>query len=531
MQFRFRFLNEVGDEVHVESTEDLSRHFDEGRITETTLLYDAITQEWAPARSHPMFRLIAEAAGIELSGGEGSSSGEPPAAEEGGLSVGGVDAQTSGEDPDGRAGEEASDGGVVGEDDGALLDIELTPHGEPEEDAIAAFLAERERERREAEMSGQSDTREVVIADETIAPVHRESEDLGGAPAVPPARADSDRSVGRGTPPRRSQPTARPSAEDTPSPIVEPSASRRGSVKRGLDRYFARARLERAQRAARSSRRQAMLFVLLLAVGAWGIYDAWSAPAVSAEAVSSVLPVEIAPPERPAPGLEAARSAAFQDMVRGMDRLRSMMELGEPPSAWMSGPYLADAAAYPEVLDYWQLYQRFVIRLRAEEQELFRSGFVRRMQSQGITGAVLSLRVAAAMRDFQADAPRRHTTYAAMDELADAALDLHGFLVDNTDRIDFADPTQTLAEDPVLEAVPTDEATREELWVRIERLLEGLDQVAGPDPQRRRDVSQRVLGELADPGPVLDTADAAASPGSEAVADTLASIGGVGSSK
>ncbi len=168
----------------------------------------------------------------------------------------------------------------------------------------------------------------------------------------------------------------------------------------------------------------------------------------------------------------------------------------------MGGPYLANALAYPEVQRFWGRYLAYVEALATREEELFRSGFVSRLQAQGISGPVLSIRLARALRDFRADRPRRNETYGAMEELGDSALDLHAFLADNADAIRYAPVDQGVTDDPILEAVADDEEIREALWSRLERLADALDRVAGEDPMQRRDVSRRVLADLAMPDPV-----------------------------
>jgi hypothetical protein len=199
------------------------------------------------------------------------------------------------------------------------------------------------------------------------------------------------------------------------------------------------------------------------------------------------------------PSMEVAEVEAFHDMIAGMERLRRTLGVGEPPILWMGGPYLSNALGFPEVEDYWLRYLEYVETLRDREEDLFRSGIVTRLRLQGVTGPVLSIRLARALQDFEADADRREATYGDMEELARSALGLHDFLVSYADRIRYAPVEQGVGDDPILEAVADDEALQTELWARIERLVHALDKVADADPLSRRDVSRSVLGSLALP--------------------------------
>lgn len=245
------------------------------------------------------------------------------------------------------------------------------------------------------------------------------------------------------------------------------------------------------------------LVILLLGVGGWGIVDAWTLPGELDAITVEHLPV-VAPPRPAGPlsaGLREAQSAAFQDMYAGLEALREELRVDEPPAVWMSGRYIARASAYPEIPGYWERYRQLVDSLRTREEDLYRSGLEARLEAQGIGGSVLSVRVSRALQEFRADGARREARYGAMEELARAALDLHDFLVRSAGRIRYAPAETGDTGDPVLEAVPRDEETRRALLTGVDRVLAALDDVAGPDLERRRDVARAVLGEVASPPP------------------------------
>ena len=62
MRVRFRYLRSNGREVEVESFERMRALVSSGTVGELTLLYDALTREWAPARAHAAYRLLREEA-------------------------------------------------------------------------------------------------------------------------------------------------------------------------------------------------------------------------------------------------------------------------------------------------------------------------------------------------------------------------------------------------------------------------------------------------------------------------------------
>lgn len=423
MKFRFVFRDEAGEEVKVPSLDVLTRHVEEDVIGPDTPLFDVLTGEWAPARAHPVFRLIREESGRPLED-DGTGAG---AAEDAPL-------------PD-------------------VMDVVLTPQ-ESDDDAVQVFLESRARERREEGLQASGDELEIPLVD---------------------PEQDTVRS-GKGVPAHSTGTT----------PLPPRSALRKSPPAPG-----ARSHRSRLTPVSRLGSRQAALVGILLAVGLWGIVEAWTAPADTGGSTVEPAPVG---PLRPAGPLSTAmrevHTGAFQDMVDGMDALRRRMRIGDPPAVWMAGMYIANAAAYPEVESYWERYRTFVDTLRGREEELFRAGLEARLQDQGIQGDVLAVRVTRGMQDFRADAQRREERYAAMDALADAALALHTFLVERSGSIRYAPANADPTGDPILEAVPLDEATRTELWARVDRLLAAVDEVAGPDPQRRRDVTGEILGQL-----------------------------------
>lgn len=358
---------------------------------------------------------------------------------------------------------------------GPVGELELAAPETPAEEVVRAFLEDRERERREDGMRSDG-----LIPD---APLSE-----GGSLPLP-----------SGAP----EPWWRPAAPPNPRPPLPPAPGARHPrrSRSGASAHPPRRRKLRAAYSGGEGARMTFLVILLLGVGGWGIVDAWTLPreldAITVEHLPQLSPPRPAGP--PSAGLREAQSAAFRDMQAGMEALREEMGVDEPPAVWMSGQYIARAWAYPEIPGYWERYRQLVDSLRSREEDLYLSGLEARLKSEGIDGSVLSVRFNRALMDFRADAARREARYAAMEELARAALDLHDFLVRSAGRIRHAPAETGDAGDPVLEAVPRDEETRRALLAGVDRLLAALDDVAGPDIERRRDVARAVLGDLASP--------------------------------
>lgn len=482
MRHRFLFVNAKGVEVKVPSPEGLADLYRAGELSEDTLLYDVVTREWAPARTHPVCRFMLE---------EEEAVAPPPAA---------APPPATAEPPASAAPDTAD----------ILGDLELIEDGG--EDMVDSFLEAREREREEERMSGSFPEKEMELVGPAM--------DHLGYPLNPvPEVAEAE---------RRAAAKEEPGREESGTPA--PGQDRAGSADaeagtRGGDREAASADREgrtgaeprspsprrpaqgRAPAAGFRSAvagsgaallRQAALLALLVGVGGWGIADAWSAPLPPPLPEETMIPET--PPRPPGPLAAAPVSLVPEDalaqMAASMESLRESMRLGEPPAVWMASPYLANAGAYPEVERYWERYRSFVERLRKEEESFYRSGLEEQLEAQGVYGSAQDIRIARVMQNFRGDAPRRAAHYADMNGLAAAALELHDFLVRKTAAIRYDPVERGLSRDPVLEVDVPDPATRGELELRVDRLLEALDAVAGPDPARRRDVTRHVLGRI-----------------------------------
>jgi hypothetical protein len=446
MRFRFLYLNEAGEEVEVGGVEELRACVAMGRVDENTLLYDSVTREWAPARAHSAYRILAD----EIAA-PGDGDGWPT------LSP-----------PRGRAEEKPAA-------PPESVDLpELTPLLEPEvPDAVARFLEQQERNRRlevdEPEPTPHGDFHVVERADElaerTAVPEPH--------PSPPPAHQHGE----------EARPDDPPPAEPFEVPVPRIRVA-------GPPRTISRSPVGRRRR-----RVAAVLGVALVIFVAWGVLQFGDG------AEAGDLPT--APGIRPGPSvgqpdaITAVQGSAFRDMVTVMDSLRAVHDVVHGPAGWLDGHYLATASAYPHVEAYWRRYQRYVVELRARDTALFRAGFVRRLREEGLEGPVIQMRVARAVEEFRASQPVRDTLYQGMETLAARSLELHALLLERESDVEY-DPVQlgSVSRDPVIEAFPSDPELREQIWGLLDGIFEAMDVVQGGVPGSRDQLSDAPLREI-----------------------------------
>jgi len=81
-----------------------------------------------------------------------------------------------------------------------------------------------------------------------------------------------------------------------------------------------------------------------------------------------------------------------------------------------------------------------------------------------------------------------------MDDLVNAALDLHEFLVRNEADIEYAPAAGGVSRDPVLEAVPVTKALGDQMWDMVDRITEAMDALGSLD----RVTTDRLVSVLLD---------------------------------
>ena len=416
MGFRFRYLGPEGGEVDVESLDGLRALMESGTVGELTLLYDVLTGEWAPARAHAVFRLLREEKGHE-------GDGELPDL---GLTV---SFQASATEPDA-------------------------------ERAIRAFLREREEDG-SAPQGIESFLSPSVWASASL---------------PPPKEVVS--------PPRGSSPAARP-ARATPDPApnapIPARAAHRDRPQRGLHHIVARIRRIVGHRWLPPTLILAgSLGLLLVLVMAGGKSSDTASPPDASRAETAAAAAAGPDLGRLVARFALAKASGFKSMVAGMDSLRRAHDVMEVPPVWLGGVYLSDAVWYPEVEGFWRRYQAFLQEVQASDTALFRGGFVRDVAGERLSDALLSMRLNRALREFKDTQPERAALYSEMEELAGAALALHGLLVERADDIDYDPAIQVgISREPVVEAVAEDAVLRDQMWTLLDRIFASLDELGG----------------------------------------------------
>ena len=191
------------------------------------------------------------------------------------------------------------------------------------------------------------------------------------------------------------------------------------------------------------------------------------------------------------PGLEGLASILWRELPGRIDVLVDSMRVeaglpDAPPREWLSGVYLASAGEFGGVVEFWEAYGRFVENLASRDAELLREAATRILEGPGPGETGVALVTAAEgdrdrllayvmarherMRDARLD------RYLHLGRTAQAALDLHTFLEQNSDAIAHAPAIgRGVSLDPVLEAVTKTPEVRREMERHLDLVFEALD--------------------------------------------------------
>lgn len=443
MKHRFRYLDERGQQVEVDDLASLREHVQSGQVDDQTLLYDALTDEWAPAEGHPAYRLLDDPV-------------SPPEVDDAPAS--GIPAKKPVAD-------------LTDELDFPELDITLAPTREIDsaEEAVEKLLREREKDRRDG-----IETR----ADETIPPVEEPAVPMA-APRAEPSPAVSDR----------------PKGPSLPAPGDEPiRVRRRPTPNRPPSRRPAAAQTTRS--VALPKRVLAVVAIVVVAFVGYGV-SRWMDTSATAEAATEPAGPEGQVLTSGRTAWSDAEGGAFTDMIEGVDSLRQAHGVQRIPGAWLAGHYLSDAGAHPDVQGYWNNYLRFVEAVRSQDTALFRRSFVSRLQEENVSGPIVSIRLARALETFRESQPARDTVYERMEDLAESSLDLHDLLLERTEDIVYDPITEERASrQPILEAWSDDPYLRETIWALLDRITANLALLEYDTGSGRSDVTERLFQEL-----------------------------------
>lgn len=196
--------------------------------------------------------------------------------------------------------------------------------------------------------------------------------------------------------------------------------------------------------------------------------------------------------------LALASEGALQDMIAAMDSLERVFQLpAAPPEEWLGGYYLAHATEFHDVRQYWARYRGYIRSVKARDAVLYRRGLEGRFQELGVPRERVPELMTVAERRFLEDRMRRDSLYDTMAEVAEAAVDLHDFLSENQGAIEH-DPVRPgrVSRAPVLEAYPTTPEVKDEMDARLDRVLEGMEQVHSLKPVFTREFQDILFGKL-----------------------------------
>ncbi|NNL29701.1 MAG: hypothetical protein HKO77_01695 [Gemmatimonadetes bacterium] len=147
--------------------------------------------------------------------------------------------------------------------------------------------------------------------------------------------------------------------------------------------------------------------------------------------------------------------------------------VGEPPSEWLEGIYLANAGDYSAVEGFWSGMADFVDRVRGINLASFDAALTAELQARAMVADQMDAVRERADSGFVAATPERTAVFDRFDALVEASLALHAFLVANQDQIEYA-PAAAVTTDPVLEVNPATPAIREAMENLLDDVLASL---------------------------------------------------------
>lgn len=464
---RFRIRLEDGSEVPIDSVEGLARRLARGDLLPDTPLHDASTGEWREAGKASVVQFILEE--IQRGGDE-----TPPGWEDFERD----DPQPPSEDS--TVGRKAA--GSPDETDPLDLGLTiddlpaLTPESHP--DAEQGDGPEETRPEREDPWGPEFSSRDR--SGEWLTP-----SSAGGLFTTGP---DESEGAGRG----------REEAHESPERSVDASSRRLEAADRTRDIPRPRKRKKDSdpplEAIARNRRPQWLWLTALVVLLAGAVVGRFllggsgaEEPVADGSGSDGTLSVGedplVPPPGLAAPAERAAAlvSERFQSAV---DSIRIASDLPPvPPETWLSGYYLANAAEFPAVREFWAGYDALVEAVRLRDRSLFldvvRTGLGPDQvdpTQRGRLESYLRARYASTL-------PARRDHYDQLGLVAVSAVALHDFLVERSEDLEFTPAVgPSVPRDPVLEVGTGDAGVQRELEFHLDELFRALDRSRGGGP-------------------------------------------------
>jgi len=287
-----------------------------------------------------------------------------------------------------------------------------------------------------------------------------------------------------------SQPAAQDSAEDS----AEAEPERR-------ERPEPRTRPSPPKRRKKSLMPVLMGVVAVAVVGTGGFFG-WKAissgfggpdPEDDVPALPAVVIPDI--PAELLPTMRDLAEAALADMMTELAGMQGQFDLqAVPRNDWLSGAYLGTASQFDDLEQYWLGLEAFVDHIREVDTQVFHDLYVAQVEAAGIAADTAAMLVERADSGFLAAREGRFEAYNQMDDLINAALDLHLFLVDNEADITYEPAAGGFSRDPVLEAIPSTETLGAEMWGMVDNITDALDNLG----TLNRVTTERLLAVLFD---------------------------------
>jgi hypothetical protein len=149
---------------------------------------------------------------------------------------------------------------------------------------------------------------------------------------------------------------------------------------------------------------------------------------------------------------------------------------------------MSDASQFRSVAEYWREMSAYVNGILADEQEIYESFLdARLLDSLAVRDPNADVLKARAAAGFQAGRPDRRPVYRQLRTVIQAATNLHEFLVENEDRIEYQPGPER---DPVLEAVPATRELGDDMWSREDDITTALDGLGAID----KVTTERLMG-------------------------------------
>ncbi len=246
----------------------------------------------------------------------------------------------------------------------------------------------------------------------------------------------------------------------------------------------------------------ALMGVAAVAVVGVGGFFGWKAlssgpSGPDAEEDVPALPAVVIPdiPAELLPTMRDLAEAALADMMAEVSSMQAQFDLQpEPRNGWLSGAYLGTASQFDDVEQYWLGLEAFVDHVREVDTGVFHDMYIVQVEAAGIAADTAAMLVERADSGFLATREDRFEAYNQMDDLINAALDLHMFLLDNEEYITYEPAAGGLSRDPVLEAIPDTEMLGDEMWGLVDNITDALDNLG----TLNRVTTERLLAVLFD---------------------------------